>query len=346
MARWTDLVNHHKWSLEQKKEFWTNILTSGTNLYDLMARSRVPIDIGDYGDLTKYPLTDDKIAELRDINIPEKFADYYEEVGGIEEILHTFSSIFITLVIITAPIVYRKYLLDELKRRHIWPPIEGLEDPNKYPEPRRYFPVNWALAGMPNDRLSVDDLMSFAVREEKISPIGFRIEQIPTYQYSGYGQTIDLELQLLHPDGTPTGDYVFRSISECPNFYDRIPGFDIDEELERRGIDYNEPEAQKIYWDKIYEEVSEKLKETNVAQNPRKFYETYWECQARICYDVAYGQLYQYFKDKWGWAKDQLINCWARCLKVDRRTAEERLKTWLRKLIIEIFETYRKKEEE
>ena len=301
------------------------------------------------------------IDEMREIDIPDKIIGSLKylttEMVVSEAHLVTFWRWLCYVISSIAPYIYRQILIKCLWVRGIWPNMKKWKEYSRtfeafepcippqssLSERENLFPVNWSLKGAPTgifkgeQVFTKDDLILFAISETPGE--GKIIFKEVECDLSG----IDLNEHLIS-NGQDTFDYRFRSISECPNFFNKVPGIDVEEEILSRGLPlYSDnpkemSEIEKIYYDAIRKEINEykdKLPELDVSK-----YETYAEFQARVAYDEAYGTLYEFFRQKLGFIYDQTINAIVRHLKWSEGKAKKWIKEQTENMIFDLIKFF------
>ena len=323
-----------KMTLEEKEEFLKEVL-----------RAMSWIDLADLEEPEPaYSL--EKIEEFKNLRVPVRIAEIYEERkkrarGWTEEEIISFLRWWFFVIVTPAPYLYRMFLIRALKRRGIWlADAERIVPQAQLSERENLFPLNWSLRGAPDPEFTERDLILFKEMESTLKQPRLHIEPLP--EYSDFG-AVDLEEHLIS-NGEDTGDYRFRSIAECPNFFNKIPGIDVEDELDKLGIPYWSPNpselkrAEDVYWRAIRKEIEE-YKE-KIPGLKEDLYETYAECQARIAYDEAYGQLYHFFKERLSWAFDQMVEMVEKVLGKSKDEAERWVKEQVEKAVFDLVKKF------
>ena len=274
--------------------------------------------------------------------------------------------------------IYRAYLVQALIKRGIAPNLRQIFpeidlDEEEIKERENLFPLNWSLLGYPMVGFDEDKILWFEdVRETFIE------KKFPKYlpearsipEERTYGEIIGFPIYEIEPPERPskikldenfvsygenTYDFKYRSIVETPCYFNKITGFDIEDELWKKGLPLFSPkkrimkEIEKVYWDEVKKEIKKLIDEKVLSpEKPvefyTQFYQNYAETSLQIAYDEAFGNLFIFFKNYGDWFPSQAIDFVSEVLEIKREKASDFLDKLYENLVFDVLKLTKIKE--
>jgi len=378
--------NFDRLTLKEKEEMWEYWQKMGydwSNLRDLIMGKEIDSEI-------ELPMTCPPSVEwgrkLGNRRVLKKYARLIKELEAkgrfvaTEEVAKKLLLWFIiNFFFCPAASIYRAYLVQALVKRGIAPNLRQIFpnidlDEKEIEERENLFPLNWGLLGYPMVGFDEDKILWFEDVRKTFIERDFpeclpEARSIP--EEKTYGEIIDFPIYEIEPPKRPakikidenfisygenTYDYKYRSIVETPCYFNKITGFDIEDELWKRGLPLFSPkkrimeEIEKVYWDEVKKEIS-KLIEEKVLSSEKpvefytQFYQNYAETSLQIAYDEAFGNLFVFFKNYGDWFPSQATDFVSDTLGMTKSEAKEFIDKIYENLIFDVLELTKIKEE-
>lgn len=370
--------NFHRLTPEEKEEMWEYWRRIGYNwdhIRNFIMGKEVDSEIELPMTCPPYVDFGQKLGSKR---ILEKYAILIEEMKEkklistkevVKELLLWF---IINFFFCPAAYIYRAYLVQALVKRGIAPNLRQIFpnidlDEEEIRERENLFPLNWSLLGYPMVGFNEDKIIWFEDVRKTFIERNFpkylpEARSIP--EERTYGEIIGFPIYEIKPPKRPlkikldenfvsygenTYDYKYRSIVETPCYFNKITGFDVEEELWKRSLPLFSPkkrimkEIEKVYWDEVKKEIEKLIKEKTLSSEKpvefyMQFYQNYAETSLQIAYDEAFGNLFMFFKHYGDWFPSQAIDFVSTVLKISKTEAKEFIDKMYENLVFDVIE--------